>query len=77
MCLDKPKYGGPGKRKQRCLQRQCVQRNQKKKPVHEDNDATYLVKGFSMCITKSDMATLTGHLTWLNDQVLYVNINRL
>ena len=72
MCLDKPKYGGPGKKKQRCLYRQCVQRPKpvnQKKPIHEDSDATCIVKGFSMCITQSDMATLTGHLTWLNDQV--------
>ena len=73
MCLDKPKYGGPGEKRQRCLQRQCVQKskrvNQKKRPIHEDSHATYVVEGFSLCITKSDMATLTGHLTWLNDQV--------
>ena len=73
MCLDKPKYGGPGKKKQRCLKRQCLQRSKSTYPnqkvVHRDNDAAYLVKEFSICITPSDMATLTGHLTWLNDQV--------
>ena len=72
MCLDKPKYGGPGKKKQRCLKRQCLQRSksayQNQKVVQNDN-ATSLVKDFSICITQSDMATLTGHLTWLNDQV--------
>lgn len=74
MCLDKPKYGGQGKKKQRCLKRQCLQRSksayQNQKMVQRDNNATYLVKDFSMCITQSDMATLTGHLTWLNDQVV-------
>lgn len=78
MCLDKPKYGGPGRKKQRCLKRQCVQRrkcaNEQKKPIDADSDATSLVKGFSMCITQSDMATLTGHLTWLNDQVILRSI---
>lgn len=73
MCLDKPKYGGPGKKKQRCLKRQCLQRSkstsQNQKVVQNDNNATNVVKGFSICITQSDMATLTGHLTWLNDQV--------
>lgn len=24
MCLDKPKYGGPGKKKQCCIKRKCL-----------------------------------------------------
>ena len=36
---------------------------------------TYLVQAFSICITKSDMEILTGHLTWLNDQVLIITSN--
>ena len=33
-----------------------------------------LVQEFCICISKSDMATLTGHLTWLNDQVYYMHV---
>ena len=81
MCLDMPKFGGVGRKKKRCLKRQCLNRsttiNTARKPVHhppkEANstllDTTTLVREFSMCISKSDMASLTGRLTWLNDQV--------
>ena len=28
MCIDKPKFGGPGRKKQKCLKRKCLKRAQ-------------------------------------------------
>ena len=82
MCLDKPKFGGPGKKKKRCLRRQCLIMNRNNTTTCKHNESplnkptsketattTTLVHEFVLYITTSDMATLTGHLTWLNDQV--------
>jgi len=53
MCLDKPKFGGPGKKKKKCQQRACVGN----------------AKKHGILITESDLDTLLVPSNWLNDKV--------
>ena len=39
-CLDKPKFGGPGRLKQKCIERRCVlERDIEKKPEETSRNA--------------------------------------
>ena len=53
MCLDMPKFGGPGKRKKKCQQRVCVASNKKN----------------HVLITEGDFNTLLIPSAWLSDKV--------
>ena len=60
MCLDMPKFGGPGRKKKRCLQRKCI--------LTESHASPIKVHGFTLTLDEHDFNTL-NHLDWLNDQV--------
>lgn len=54
-----PKFGGPGRKKKRCLARNCT----------PGGTQESVAKGFSIQISHSDINTLLIPLNWLNDQV--------
>lgn len=64
MCRDMPRFGGPGKKKKRCLERKCSGQNKQ-----SGCEESHAIQDFGMTISKSDLDTLLTPLKWLNDQV--------
>ncbi len=56
-----PRFGGPGRKKKKCLQRKCI--------LTESHDSSIQVQGFTLTLNQHDLNTL-NHPNWLNDQVM-------
>ena len=63
MCLDMPRFSGPGRKKKRCLQRKCTLTES------QCRASSIKVQGFTLTLNEHDLNTL-NHLNWLNDQVM-------
>lgn len=78
MCLDMPKFGGPGRKKKRCLQRKCTKQAELSTSVRKIDSCTSrsqpaTVQGFNLTLVQVDLNTLTQPLHWLNDNVRILN----
>ena len=76
MCLDKPKFGGPGKKKQRCMMRKC-QSHPTKPPMEASTNALEAQSHTCACTFSKCFITFIEPYACLTYSFFYSNIKSL